>query len=100
MRAARRCFAYSLLTLRASISNTSVNMSNTDMPVVHDAPALIYGHHDGLYGCRIIPELGGDIVGFEMTQGGFRDVRLADRDFSDLSMSEWFASLGRDTGRG
>lgn len=46
----------------------------------------------GLYACRIVPELGGAIVGFDNQTGGIRpsgiDTNLAavDRDFSDLAV--------------
>lgn len=45
----------------------------------------------GLYACRIIPELDGEIVGFDIQEGGIRrsgvktGFQHVDRDFSDLS---------------
>ncbi|WP_017297541.1 hypothetical protein [Nodosilinea nodulosa] len=46
----------------------------------------------GLYACRIIPELGGEIVGFDIHHGGIRrsgvktNFKAVDRDFSDLTV--------------
>ena len=46
----------------------------------------------GLYACRIIPELGGEIVGFDIHHGGIRrsgvktNFEAVERDFSDLSI--------------
>ncbi|WP_225885390.1 beta-fructosidase [Leptolyngbya sp. KIOST-1] len=46
----------------------------------------------GLYACRIVPELDGEIIGFDIQMGGIRrsgiKTRLAamDRDFSDFSV--------------
>lgn len=46
---------------------------------------------EGLYACRVIPELGGDIVGFDMGAGGLRRIGLATglravgRDFSNFA---------------
>ncbi len=43
---------------------------------------------EGVFACRVIPELGGDIVGFDMDAGGLRrlgvetGLRAVDRDFS------------------
>ncbi len=45
----------------------------------------------GLYACRIIPELGGEIVGFDINEGGIRrsgvkiKFQSVNRDFSDLN---------------
>ncbi|MGB3310606.1 MAG: beta-fructosidase [Nodosilinea sp.] len=46
----------------------------------------------GLYACRVIPELGGEIIGFDSQAGGIRrsgiktHFQSMDRDFSDLAI--------------
>jgi beta-fructofuranosidase len=46
----------------------------------------------GLYACRIVPELGGEIIGFDIQTGGIRRSGIQthwasmDRDFSDLAV--------------
>ncbi len=37
---------------------------------------VLYPEKSGLYACKIIPELGGDIVGFDIAQGGLRRIGL------------------------
>jgi len=55
-------------------------------------PRVIVAEAAGLYACRVIPELGGDIVGFDLTRGGLRRVpgeaglQSLDRDLADLSI--------------
>ncbi|HSM84471.1 MAG TPA: beta-fructosidase [Nodosilinea sp.] len=53
-------------------------------------PRVLMAERQGLYACRVVPELGGEIVGFDIAQGGIRrsgqptDLVALDRDFSDL----------------
>ncbi|MBN1122239.1 MAG: glycoside hydrolase family 68 protein [Anaerolineae bacterium] len=58
-----------------------------------DAPAqVILPESEGLYAARVIPELGGDIVGFDLRLGGLRRVpaqtgyQHVDRDFSMIGI--------------
>ena len=54
------------------------------------APKVILGESSGLYACRVIPELGGEIVGFDMAAGGLKRSGVSealagvDRDFSAI----------------
>lgn len=58
----------------------------TSSPKIH----VLMPEMSGLYACRIIPELGGEIVGFDIHRGGIRrsgvktNFEAVDRDFSDL----------------
>ncbi|MGY5876371.1 MAG: beta-fructosidase [Candidatus Thorarchaeota archaeon] len=57
-------------------------------------PEVLLPESSGVYACRVIPELNGDIVGFDITEGGFRrvaagtDMKPVNRDFSGLSLQE------------
>jgi hypothetical protein len=59
-------------------------------------PHVLMPEQSGLYACRIIPELEGEIVGFDIEQGGIRrsgvktHFRPVNRDFSSFS----FQGLG------
>jgi beta-fructofuranosidase len=52
-------------------------------------PYVIVPENAGLYACRIIPELNGHVVGFDIKQGGLRrfpietDLKFLGRDFSE-----------------
>lgn len=64
------------------------------LPDLGAAPAAFASHglapDQELYACRIVPELGGEIVGFDVQAGGIRrsgiktSLVAVDRDFSDL----------------
>lgn len=60
---------------------------------VGDRPHVLLPETAGLYACRIIPELDGEIVGFDSATGGLRrsgvktGFKHCDRDFSSLSAS-------------
>ena len=43
-----------------------------ELQLVSTAPKVLTPHTKGLYACRIVPELGGDIVGFDTSHGGIR----------------------------
>lgn len=55
-------------------------------------PTVLVPESTGLYACRIIPELDGDIVGFDLAEGGLRRIAAAtgfahlDRDFTDIAL--------------
>lgn len=55
-------------------------------------PTVLLPETSQLYACRIIPELNGEIVGFDITTGGIRrsgvqtGLRHVDRDFSSYSI--------------
>jgi sucrose-6-phosphate hydrolase SacC (GH32 family) len=55
-------------------------------------PTVILAETAGLYACRVIPELDGEIVGFDITTGGIRrsgvrtGLQHVDRDFSDYAV--------------
>jgi sucrose-6-phosphate hydrolase SacC (GH32 family) len=57
-----------------------------------EAPEVLLPETAGLYACRIIPELNGEIVGFDINTGGIRrsgvqtGLRHVDRDFSGYSI--------------
>ncbi|MGY5853523.1 MAG: beta-fructosidase [Candidatus Thorarchaeota archaeon] len=57
-------------------------------------PEVLLPESSGLYACRVIPELNGDIVGFDIKQGGLRRVpagtglQSVNRDFSHLKLDE------------
>ncbi|WOD40628.1 beta-fructosidase [Nodosilinea sp. E11] len=58
----------------------------------HPANYVLSPEAQGLYACRIVPELGGEIIGFDSQQGGIRRSGLQtgwaamDRNFSDLAV--------------
>ncbi|MEJ2228147.1 MAG: beta-fructosidase [Alphaproteobacteria bacterium] len=60
-----------------------------ELQLTATAPKVLLPHTEGLYACRIVPELGGDIVGFDANHGGIRRAFRAtgwtavERDFSD-----------------
>jgi len=64
-----------------------------DLSLVADRPTVLLPEAEGLYACRIVPELEGDIVGFDLQSGGigraFRPTywRSVSRDFTDFSVS-------------
>jgi sucrose-6-phosphate hydrolase SacC (GH32 family) len=41
-----------------------------------DKPWVLVPESEGLYACRVIPELGGDVVGFDILQGGLRRLGI------------------------
>ena len=57
-----------------------------------ESPKVFLPETAQLYACRVIPELGGEIVGFDITTGGIRrsgvktGLRHVDRDFSSYSI--------------
>jgi beta-fructofuranosidase len=57
-----------------------------------EVPEVLLPETAGLYACRIIPELNGEIVGFDITTGGIRrsgvqtGLQHVDRDFSSYSI--------------
>ena len=57
---------------------------------ISTTPQVLLPESSGLYACRIIPEMGGEIVGFDVKTGGIRrsgiktSYRHLDRDFSDF----------------
>jgi beta-fructofuranosidase len=60
-----------------------------ELQLAATAPQVLMPHAKGLYACRIVPELGGDIVGFDTSHGGIRRSfcttgwNALERDFSD-----------------
>jgi beta-fructofuranosidase len=58
-----------------------------------ELPQVLLAEASGLYACRVIPELDGDIVGFDIKKGGLRRVaahtKLAsvNRDFSQMKLA-------------
>jgi beta-fructofuranosidase len=42
-----------------------------------DKPWVLVPESAGLYACRLIPELGGDVVGFDIKRGGLRRLAIA-----------------------
>jgi sucrose-6-phosphate hydrolase SacC (GH32 family) len=67
-----------------------VSPSPFTFPATH--PQVLLPETDRLYACRIIPELNGEIVGFDTTTGGIRRsgmetaLQHVDRDFSSYSI--------------
>jgi sucrose-6-phosphate hydrolase SacC (GH32 family) len=57
-------------------------------PLAASNPAVLLPYSSGIYACRVIPELNGEIVGFNIEAGGFRrsgvtiDLHSMNRDFS------------------
>lgn len=57
-----------------------------------DKPRVMISEKSGLYACRIIPELGGEIIGFDTRSGGIRrsgiktGLKHVDRDFSSCDL--------------
>lgn len=57
-------------------------------PSAATEPEVLLPYSSGIYACRVIPELNGEIVGFDVKRGGFRrsgvtvDLHSMDRDFS------------------
>ncbi|MHA1882047.1 MAG: beta-fructosidase [Candidatus Thorarchaeota archaeon] len=55
-------------------------------------PEVLLPESSGLYACRVIPELQGDIVGFDIEKGGFQRVpaktglKAINRDFTEFSL--------------
>ncbi|MBW4462550.1 MAG: beta-fructosidase [Nodosilinea sp. WJT8-NPBG4] len=62
----------------------------TPLPLSSQAIHVLAPETQGLYACRIVPELGGEIIGFDIQTGGIRrsgvqtNLASMDRDFSDL----------------
>ncbi|MFX1475825.1 MAG: beta-fructosidase [Promethearchaeota archaeon] len=67
--------------------------SRIEEPFSEPAHVLL-AEASGLYACRVIPELDGDIVGFDLQKGGWRRVpartklRSIDRDFSQTGLTD------------
>ncbi len=67
-----------------------ISHSPFDFPAVK--PQVLLPETANLYACRVIPELGGEIVGFDITTGGIRrsgvktGLQHVDRDFSSYSI--------------
>ncbi|MGF1520534.1 MAG: beta-fructosidase [Nodosilinea sp.] len=63
-----------------------------DLPRSNPAIHTLSPETEGLYACRIVPELGGEIIGFDIQSGGIRrsgiqtHLTSVDRDFSDLAI--------------
>lgn len=63
-----------------------------DLPLSNPAIHTLSPETEGLYACRIVPELGGEIIGFDIQAGGLRrrgiqtHLTSLDRDFSDLTV--------------
>ncbi|MGB8702377.1 MAG: hypothetical protein WCD18_23415 [Thermosynechococcaceae cyanobacterium] len=66
-------------------------LTSGDLGVFNNKAHVLMPEKHGLYACRIIPELDGEIIGFDIQEGGIRrsgvrtGFRHVDRDFSDLS---------------
>lgn len=66
--------------------------NNIESAEFHENPRVIISEKSGLYACRIIPELGGEIVGFDFHTGGIRrsgiktGLKHVDRDFSSYRL--------------
>ncbi|PZV06685.1 MAG: beta-fructosidase [Leptolyngbya sp.] len=62
------------------------------LPLASQAIHVLAPETQGLYACRIVPELGGEIIGFDIQTGGIRrsgvrtNLAPMDRDFSDLAI--------------
>lgn len=62
------------------------------LPLASQAIHVLAPETQGLYACRIVPELGGEIIGFNIQRGGIRrsgiqtNLASVDRDFSDLAI--------------
>jgi beta-fructofuranosidase len=68
-------------------------MSGADLVGIEQGePNSLLPYSSGLYACRVIPELNGEIVGFDMYSGGLRRSGLkihlqhVDRNFSDCTL--------------
>lgn len=65
--------------------------TGSDLRNFRGVPHVLMPEQHGLYACRIIPELDGEIVGFDIQQGGIRRSGVktrfqhVNRDFSDFS---------------
>jgi len=70
-----------------------------DLKAAGRAPTVLMPESERLYACRIVPELDGDIVGFDMASGGIRRAfkptgwQSVDRDFSDLDVNQYKSFL-------
>ncbi len=62
------------------------------LPLASQPIRVLAPETQGLYACRVVPELGGEIIGFDMQTGGIRrsgvptNLTAMDRDFSDLAV--------------
>ncbi|MBD1874691.1 beta-fructosidase [Nodosilinea sp. FACHB-131] len=62
------------------------------LPLSTQAIHVLVAETQGLYACRIVPELDGEIIGFDIQTGGIRrsgvqtSLASMDRDFSDLAV--------------
>lgn len=56
------------------------------------SPSILLAEDTGFYACRVIPELGGEIVGFDFKNGGIRRIAVhtgfqnLNRDFSNFNL--------------
>jgi hypothetical protein len=61
-------------------------------PVEEGQPEVLLGYSSGVYAARVIPELGGVVVGFDLKEGGFvnsgvtTDLKSTDREFSGVGV--------------
>ncbi|MBD2110106.1 beta-fructosidase [Nodosilinea sp. FACHB-13] len=62
------------------------------LPLASQTTHVLAPETQGLYACRVIPELGGEIIGFDIQTGGIRrsgvqtNLASMDRDFSGLAV--------------
>jgi hypothetical protein len=62
-------------------------------PQFHGYPHVLLPETEGLYACRVIPELGGEIIGFDIQTGGIRrsgvqtGLQAVNRSFLDLQFA-------------
>lgn len=56
-----------------SVTGSSQSLLDADFK---DLPRVLLPESSGLYACRVIPELGGDIVGFNIKKGGLQRVNV------------------------
>jgi beta-fructofuranosidase len=67
-----------------------IGLTSNDWNNYSGAPHVLLPEESGLYACRIVPELDGEIVGFDIKYGGIRrsgiktHLRHVNRNFSDI----------------
>ncbi|MBN1572655.1 MAG: beta-fructosidase [Deltaproteobacteria bacterium] len=70
----------------------AVSVGDPAEAVEEQQPEVVLGYSSGVYAARVIPELGGVVVGFDLKDGGFvksgvtTGLRSTDRDFSGIGV--------------
>ncbi|MBD2233386.1 beta-fructosidase [Phormidium tenue FACHB-1052] len=77
---------------REGVGSASPRENRSPLPLRSQTIRVLAPETQGLYACRVVPELSGEIIGFDIQTGGIRrsgiqtNLASMDRDFSDLAI--------------